>query len=149
MREELVRRNYAATTIHSYLKAVEHFRTHIDAPLDEIGPDDLRSYHAYLLGTRKLSMYAMRAFSYWTLRLTVGAAICLGSKNDSSKLHDPPASGVGAYRFWRSRLLLLQDQFEFLDERLGKVRVLLHFGNEVWGRGEWCVDAREPVRERD
>ena len=26
MREELVRRNYAATTIHSYLKAVEHFQ---------------------------------------------------------------------------------------------------------------------------
>jgi hypothetical protein len=25
MREELVRRNYAATTIHSYLKAIEHF----------------------------------------------------------------------------------------------------------------------------
>ena len=65
----------------------------------------------------RMSMYAMRAFSYWTLRLTVGAAIYLGSKNDSSKLHDPSASGVGAYRFWRSRLLL-QDQFEFLDERL-------------------------------
>ena len=43
MREELVRRNYAATTIHSYLKAVEHFREHINAPLDQIGPDDIRS----------------------------------------------------------------------------------------------------------
>jgi site-specific recombinase XerD len=56
MREELVRRNYAATTVHSYLKAVEHFRSHIDMPIDEVGPDDLRSYHAYLLGTRKLAV---------------------------------------------------------------------------------------------
>ena len=56
MREELVRRNYAATTIHSYLKAVEHFRQHVDVPIDEVSPDDLRSYHAYLLGTRKLAV---------------------------------------------------------------------------------------------
>src|SRR5580704_14712005 len=56
MREELVRRNYATTTIHSYLKAVEHFRAHVDAPLDEVGPDDLRGYHAHLLGTRKLAV---------------------------------------------------------------------------------------------
>jgi len=56
MREELVRRNYAATTIHSYLKAVEHFRSHVETPIEEVGPDDLRSYHAYLLGTRKLAV---------------------------------------------------------------------------------------------
>ena len=56
MREELVRRNYATTTIHSYLKAVEHFRSHVDTPIDEVGPDDLRSYHTYLLGTRKLAV---------------------------------------------------------------------------------------------
>ena len=56
MREELVRRNYAATTIQSYLKAVEHFREHIGTALDELGPDDIRSYHAYLLGDRKLAV---------------------------------------------------------------------------------------------
>src|SRR5579864_3134125 len=56
MREELVRRNYAATTIHSYLRAVEHFQRHIDKPLDQLGPDDLRSYHAHLLGERKLAV---------------------------------------------------------------------------------------------
>ena len=55
MREELVRRNYAATTIHSYLKAVEHFSQHIRTPLDQLGPDDIRSYHAYLLEHRKLA----------------------------------------------------------------------------------------------
>jgi len=56
MREELIRRNYAATTIHSYLKAVEHFRRHVGVPLDDLGPDDLRSYHAHLLGERKLAV---------------------------------------------------------------------------------------------
>jgi integrase/recombinase XerD len=56
MREELVRRNYAATTIQSYLKAVEHFREYIDAPLDQLGPEDIRSYHAHLLGDRKLAV---------------------------------------------------------------------------------------------
>jgi len=52
MREELLRRNYAATTIHSYLKAVEHLRQRVGVPLDQLGPDDIRSYHAHLLGER-------------------------------------------------------------------------------------------------
>ena len=56
MREELVRRNYAATTIQSYLKAVEHFGEHVKTPLDQLGPDDIRSYHAHLLGNRKLAV---------------------------------------------------------------------------------------------
>jgi integrase/recombinase XerD len=56
MREELVRRNYATTTIYSYTKAVEHFERHVDIPLEQIGPDDIRSYHAYLLKERKLAV---------------------------------------------------------------------------------------------
>jgi stalled ribosome rescue protein Dom34 len=56
MRQELVRRNYAATTIQSYIKAVEHFQQHISMPLEAIGPDDIRSYHAYLLGERRLAV---------------------------------------------------------------------------------------------
>lgn len=56
MRTELVRRNYATTTIHSYLKAVEHFCNHIKKPLEQVGPEDLRSYHAYLLEDRKLAV---------------------------------------------------------------------------------------------
>jgi site-specific recombinase XerD len=56
MREELIRRNYSQTTIQSYLKAVEHFSTHINRPLEQVGADDLRGYHAYLLGERKLAV---------------------------------------------------------------------------------------------
>lgn len=55
MRQELVR-NYAATTIRSYIKAVEHFQQHILMPLEAIGPDGIRSYHAYLLGETKLAV---------------------------------------------------------------------------------------------
>jgi site-specific recombinase XerD len=56
MRQELVRRNYAGTTIHTYLKAVEHFSLHVGTPLDQLGPDDIRSYHAHLLEDRKLAV---------------------------------------------------------------------------------------------
>jgi integrase/recombinase XerD len=56
MRQELIRRNYAATTIHSYIKAVEHYQQHISVPLEDVGPDDIRNYHAYLIGERKLAI---------------------------------------------------------------------------------------------
>jgi site-specific recombinase XerD len=53
MREELVRRNYAANTIRSYLRIVRDFQQHTGKRLDRLGPDDLRRYHAYLLEERK------------------------------------------------------------------------------------------------
>ena len=56
MREELIRRNYAETTIYSYTRAVRHFAHHIAKPLDQLGPDDLRSYHAHLLRDKKLTV---------------------------------------------------------------------------------------------
>ena len=56
MREELIRRNYAETTIYSYLRAVKHFANHVAKPLDQLGPDDIRSYHAHLLRDKKLAV---------------------------------------------------------------------------------------------
>ncbi len=47
MREELVRRNYAETT-------VEQFRECARKRLDHLGPDDMRRYQAYLLENKKL-----------------------------------------------------------------------------------------------
>ena len=63
MREELIRRNDATTTIHSYTKAVEHFDRHVDIPLEQIGPDDIRSYHAYLLQERSLRSLLFSTFA--------------------------------------------------------------------------------------
>lgn len=56
MRQELIRRNYAITMMQSYIKAVEYFQQHISTALEDLGPDDIRSYHAYLLGERKLAV---------------------------------------------------------------------------------------------
>jgi integrase/recombinase XerD len=53
MREELVRRNYAKSTIHSYLRIVRDFQQYTGKRLERIGPDDLRRYHAYLIEDRK------------------------------------------------------------------------------------------------
>ena len=44
MREELVRRNYAETTIRSYLQTMEEFRRFADKRLDHLGTDDIRKF---------------------------------------------------------------------------------------------------------
>ena len=56
MLEELQRRNYSESTIRSYLQAVQQFAVHFGKSLDKLGPDDLRSYQAYLLTKRKLAV---------------------------------------------------------------------------------------------
>ncbi len=44
MLEELQRRNYADSTIESYLRAVERFVRHFKTPPDQLGADQLRQY---------------------------------------------------------------------------------------------------------
>ena len=92
MREELVRRNYATTTIRSYLKAVEHFREYINAPLDQLGPEDIRSYRAYLLEDRKLNALSARpALSSRPLRAFSLASRCLPSSTAGVKTQRRPS----------------------------------------------------------
>ena len=45
LRDELVRRDYAATTIRSYIQIVDAFRQHTGARLDRITPRQLRRYN--------------------------------------------------------------------------------------------------------
>ena len=56
MREELVRRNYAESTVYTYLQAVDAFRHHMGKRLDHVGPDDLRRYHTFLIEDQKLAI---------------------------------------------------------------------------------------------
>jgi site-specific recombinase XerD len=56
MREELVRRNYANTTIRWYLQAIEDFRRYVGKRLDQLGPHDIRRYQVHLLEDRKLGV---------------------------------------------------------------------------------------------
>lgn len=56
MREELVRRNYAQTTVRTYLMAIEEFRRHAEKRLDHLGPEDIRRYQVALLEDKKLAV---------------------------------------------------------------------------------------------
>ena len=56
LRDELVRRDYAATTIHSYVQIVNAFRQHTGARLDRITPAQLRRFHLFLLEERRLAI---------------------------------------------------------------------------------------------
>jgi site-specific recombinase XerD len=56
LRDEMVRRDYAATTIRSYVQIVDAFRQHTGARLDRITPAQLRRYHLFLLEGRRLAI---------------------------------------------------------------------------------------------
>jgi integrase/recombinase XerD len=54
MLEELERRNYAASTTRAYLRAVDEYARYFNRPPDQLGPDHIRQYQAYLFRERKL-----------------------------------------------------------------------------------------------
>jgi integrase/recombinase XerD len=56
MLEEFQRRNYSDRTIRYYLQAVALFAKHFGKRPDQLGPDELRTYQAYLLRERKLAV---------------------------------------------------------------------------------------------
>src|SRR5918992_3878468 len=75
MLEELQRRNFAPTTISTYLHAVEQFARHFNCRPDRLNQTHFRSYQAYLLRERKmgpltvrLHVSALRFFFVKTLR---------------------------------------------------------------------------------
>ena len=55
MLEELQRRNYSEITTRKYLQVVTDFARHFGKSPDKLGPNELRSYQAYLLKERKLT----------------------------------------------------------------------------------------------
>ena len=56
MLEELQRRNYSETTIRHRLGWVEDFASYFRKPPDKLSRKHLRTYQAYLLKKRKLSV---------------------------------------------------------------------------------------------
>src|SRR2546423_14157792 len=75
MLEELQRRNYSAITTRNYLRVVTEFAKCFGKSPDKLGPNELRSYQAYLLHQRKLTpgtvvnrVAALRFFFVKTLR---------------------------------------------------------------------------------
>jgi integrase/recombinase XerD len=75
MLEELQRRNYAETTIDSYIRAVEEFSQYFNCSPDRLGPRHIREYQAALFQKRKFSpntvgqhLAALRFFYIKTLK---------------------------------------------------------------------------------
>lgn len=56
MLEELQRRNYAPSTIETYLGAVEDFAHYFGKRPDRLSQQDLRKYHLHLIQERKLAV---------------------------------------------------------------------------------------------
>ena len=55
MLEELVRRNYAQSTIHTYIRTVEHYSRHFHRSPDQHGLEHIREYQAAMFRTWKLA----------------------------------------------------------------------------------------------
>src|ERR1700724_740100 len=55
MLEKLERRNYAQTTIDCYIQTIEDFARHFRRPPDQLTPEHIREYQAYLFRERKLA----------------------------------------------------------------------------------------------
>jgi integrase/recombinase XerD len=55
MLEELERRNYSRETVRAYMAAVEDFARYFHRRPDQLGPDHIRQYQAYLFRERKLT----------------------------------------------------------------------------------------------
>src|ERR1039457_1613098 len=55
MLEELQRRNFAATTIRTYMHGVTHFSRYFRRSPDQLGPEDIRKYQAMLFTKLKYS----------------------------------------------------------------------------------------------
>jgi integrase/recombinase XerD len=75
MLEELVRRNYAQTTIDCYVQTVAHFSHYFHRPPDQLGPEHIRQYQAALFTEFKLApntvnqrLAALRFFYVKTLK---------------------------------------------------------------------------------
>ena len=75
MLEELQRHNYSAITTRNYLRVVGDFAKHFGKSPDKLGPNELRTYQAYLLTECKLTpgtvvnrVAALRFFFVKTLK---------------------------------------------------------------------------------
>src|SRR5260370_2963295 len=75
MVEELEGRNYAQTTTRLYIQTIEDFAGYFKRPPDQLGPEHIREYQAYLFRERKLAartvtqrLAALRFFFIQTIK---------------------------------------------------------------------------------
>ena len=93
MLEELQRRNYAKSTVKTYLRIIQEFASHFHQRPDKLGPQHLREYQAYLFQEKKLDAGTVQqhvaALRFFYIK-TLGAGIC-------SKIFRDP-NGTASFR---------------------------------------------------
>ena len=109
MLDELQRRNYAKTTVESYIHAVEQFAKHFKRRPDQLNQDHLRTYQAYLLRERKLGPR--------TVRLHVAA-----HDADDAVFHEHAQRGAAPPAGPRHRQPAHADSHSTWERRPGSVR---------------------------
>jgi integrase/recombinase XerD len=55
MLEEIQRRNYSHRTAKTYVRIVREFAAYFRQSPDQLGPEQIRQYQAYLFQTKKLA----------------------------------------------------------------------------------------------
>jgi hypothetical protein len=55
MLDELQRRNYAQSTVETYISALREFAAYFKRPPDQLGPEHIRQFQLYLIRDRKLA----------------------------------------------------------------------------------------------
>jgi integrase/recombinase XerD len=55
MLEEIERRNYSQSTVRAYVRTIEDFARYFKRAPDQLGPEQIREYQAYLFRERKLA----------------------------------------------------------------------------------------------
>ena len=56
MREELVRRNYAPSTVECYVRSVAEFAKHFNKPPDQLGAEEIRSWQLFLINEKRVKL---------------------------------------------------------------------------------------------
>jgi site-specific recombinase XerD len=102
MLEELERRNYAQTTIDCYIQTIEDFARRFHRPPDQLTPEHIREYQAYLFRERKLAastvtqrLAALRFFFTQTIRKALECSRHAVSEEDATPAQhlEPGRSG--------------------------------------------------------
>ena len=85
MLEELQRRNFAESTIRSYLHGVAHLSRYFRRPPDQLGPEDIRKYQAMLptfIGrTEEVSHQNLAKSTITSLLAAMGLPFFVAGKN--------------------------------------------------------------------
>src|SRR5262245_5990611 len=106
MLEELERRNFAQTTISSYIRTIEDFARYFRRRPDQLTAEHIREYQASLFRERKLAastvtqrLAALRFFYNRTLKKTWSVADTPYPENATSAQHLEPGRSRPPHRF--------------------------------------------------